>query len=177
MRDATGALWKLVHTQTPMGLVIYSDHSQRSELIQELELLVPSGLPVLRTSSVDEVSAHPDKLILLTPLDEAGAVLTLDGRREQFLNRRVPMLLFLLRGGEGLKALSEAPGLASWLNGSEVEPERLQSIDLESQTRAFLERTGKTPEAWLDSYKAGEIPETFENILLTHRARLLGGTP
>jgi hypothetical protein len=177
MRDASGALWKLAHTKTPLGLVIYSDYTQRDELISELELLAPSGIQVLRATTLDEAHPLAKALVLLTPPDEGATVLELDGRREHFLDRQVPLLLFLLRGGEGLRVLADAPGLASWLSGSEVEPERLQNLDVEAETRAFLERTGKSPEAWLAAYAAGEVPESFENILLTHRARLLGGTP
>lgn len=177
MRDASGALWKLAHTKTPIGLVIYSDYAQRNELLSELELLAPSGIQVLHANTLDEALPQPNALILLTPPDEGATVLELDGRREQFLNRQVPLLLFLLRGGEGLRVLADAPGLASWLNGSEVEPERLQNIDVDAENQAFLARTGKRPDAWLAAYEAGELPETFENILLTHRARLLGGGP
>jgi hypothetical protein len=177
MRDASGALWKLAHTKTPIGLVIYSDYSQRNELLTELELLAPSGIQVLRATTLEEALPHPNALVLLMPPDEGATVLELDGRREQFMDRQVPLLLFLLRGGDGLSRLADAPGLASWLNGSEVEPERLQSIDVEAETRAFIARTGKNPEAWLAAYASGELPESFENILLTHRARLLGGTP
>jgi hypothetical protein len=177
MRDASGALWKLAHTKTPIGLVIYSDYEQRSELITELELLAPSGIQVLRATTLDEALPSPRALVLLTPPDEGATVIELDGRREHFVDRQVPLLLFLLRGGEGLRVLADAPGLASWLSGSEVEPERLQNIDVAAETKAFIERTGKKPDAWLAAYEAGDLPETFENILLTHRARLLGGTP
>lgn len=176
MRDASGALWKLAHTKTPIGLVIYSDYEQRNELITELELLAPSGIQVLRVTTPDEAHSHPKALVLLTPPDEGATVLELDGRREQFVDRQVPLLLFLIRGGEGLRVLADAPGLASWLNGSEVEPERLQNLDVAAETQAFIQRTGKNPTEWLAAYEAGTLPETFENILLTHRARLLGGT-
>jgi hypothetical protein len=177
MRDASGSLWKLAHTQTPIGVVIYSDYTQRDELLAELELLAPGGIQVLRATTLEEALPHPDALVLLTPPDERAAVIELDGRREHFRDRQVPMLLFLLRGGSGLGALPDAPGLASWLAGSEVEPERLRSLDVEAETRAFVERTGRSPAEWLAAWQSRQLPESFENMLLTHRARLLGGTP
>lgn len=158
-------------------VVYYPERITRESLLADVESLLPASVPHLRTASIDEALAHPEALVSLLPDDESAAVLTLDGMREHFLQppRQQPVVLFLLRGGQGEKTLPHAPAFASWIRGQEVDPEKLAQIDVEQERGDFLARTGRTPQVWLASWRAGEMAATAETLALSYRAQLLEG--
>jgi hypothetical protein len=177
MRDASSALWQALRSGNPIIVVLYEDAGLREELMSEMEALLPIGCKVLRSSDMAEAFRTPDTFLFLTPPDERQALLALDGRRDALLDRRAPIILLLLRDGDGVRSLSEVPGLASWLQGNEIDPYRLQQIDWKQEREAFERQTGLSPEGWLAAYRAGRLPDTLENGLLATQAGLLENTP
>ena len=105
-------------------VVYYPDFGTRDWLLDEVESIAGAEISV-RTDSVAEARRRSDALVLLTPVNERAAVEELDGTRDQFLEprRKHPVVVFLLRDGEGARALREAPSLASWIRGSDPDPE------------------------------------------------------
>ncbi len=173
MRDASAALWKALRSQTPVVIVLYEDAGLREELISEMKTMAPVGASFRQSSDVEDAFRMPDSLLFLVPTDERQAVLTLDGRRDALPERHSPVVLLLIRDGDGVRSLSDAPGLASWVQGSEVDPHRLAQIDLRRERERFKEMTGRWPEEWLAAYRLGQIPDTLENGLWASRAGLL----
>jgi hypothetical protein len=177
MRDASSALWKALRSDNPIIVVLYEDMGLREALVSEMEALLPSGCKVQRSSDVREAFRTPDVFLFLAPPDERQALMALDGRRDALLDRRAPIVLLLLRDGEGVRSLSDVPGLASWVQGNEVDPYTLQQIDWRQERESFERQTGLSPEGWLEAYRAGRIPDTLENGLLATHAGLLENPP
>ncbi|WP_224370175.1 hypothetical protein [Hyalangium versicolor] len=177
MRDASATLWRALRSGNPIIAVLYEDAGLLEELVSEMESLLPIGSKVQRSSDVSASFQTPDAFLFLAPPDERQALLTLDGRRDALLDRRSPVVLLLLRGGEGVQSLSDVPGLSSWLQGNEIDPYRLQQIDPKHERESFEQQTGRSPEEWLVDYRAGRIPGTLENSLLATRAGLLENPP
>lgn len=159
--------------------VVWSpDMGLRSWLVGEVESLVPTSAEPFRTASIEEALASPDRMALLVPDDEEATVLDLDGSRDRLRDedhpRTQPIVLFLLRHGDGARALAQqAISLSSWIGGSDADPEALAEIDVVAERARFEEKTGKTPEAWLASWRAEEVPQTGENFAMAYRAMLL----
>jgi len=177
MRDASSALWQALQSGNPIIVVLYEDADLREDLVSEMEALLPLGRKAQRSSDVTDVFTTLDVFLFLTPVDERQSLLVLDGRREALLDRRAPVILLLLRDGEGVRSLSEVPGLASWLQGNEIDPYSLQQIDWKQERATFERQTGMSPEGWLEAYRAGRIPDTLENGLLATQAGLLENLP
>jgi hypothetical protein len=160
------------------GLAIVScpDLRLRETLVEEVESLTPTEALAFRTSDVRTAIAAPDRRVLLIPDNEREVVLDLDGCREQALDppRSQPIILFLIRGGDGFNTLAtHAPSLWSWARGNDVDPERLAEIDVDHARAEFEQRTGMTPEQWLALWRDGTTPRTDANYALTARALLL----
>lgn len=159
-----------------LAIVLCPDLRRREWLVGDVESIVPSGACALRTSSVVEALERRDQLVLLVPSDEREVVLDLDACRDQALEpaRSQPIVLFLLRGGDGYDALArEAPSLWSWACGSDVDPEAMAEVDVATGRRDFEQQTGKAPEDWLALWLAGAMPMTSANYALAYRAKLL----
>jgi hypothetical protein len=158
------------------GIVIiyYPDLGVRDWLVNEVESIADAK-SFVRTGSVAEALRHPEALVLLLPGNEGAAVEELDGVRDQFLEprRAYPVVLFLLRDGNGTRALRGAPSLASWVRGSDPDPELLAEVDVEAERRDFESATGASPEAWLERWRAKEIPMDARTLMLSYRAALL----
>ena len=83
----------------------------RNWLVGEVQALLPTRPEPLVTATVEEAIAARDRPVLLVPADERAVVLDLDGSRDQLFDLSQPLVLFLLRAGDGLRALAEeAPG-------------------------------------------------------------------
>jgi hypothetical protein len=177
MRDASAALWKALRSGTPIIIVLYEDAGTREEIIAEMEALAPQTHNALKSPDVEEAFRNTSSLLFIVPPDERQAILTLDGRRDALLDRYAPVVLLLVRDGDGIRTLSEAPGLASWVQGSEVDPHQLAQIDLQTERTSFKKETGLWPEDWLNAYRSGQIPDTLENSLLATKAGLLEDQP
>lgn len=121
-----------------IAVVWCPDLGLRDGLVDEVEGLAgPSAAP-FRTASVDEAIKAPDRMALLVPNDELAVIDELEGRRDQLLAdppRTQPVVLFLLRDGDGRVALAKAPGLSSWVRGSDVDPDRIAEARLAALDR------------------------------------------
>ncbi|EYF04833.1 hypothetical protein [Chondromyces apiculatus] len=163
-----------------IAVVWCPDIGLREWLVGEVESVVPTAAEAFRTSSVEEAIAWPRRMALLIPStgDEVTTVLDLDGSRDRLHDedhpRTQPIVLFLLRHGDGERALAEqAISLSSWIGGSDVDPEALSEIDDAAERTRFTEEAGQPPEAWLASWRAEEIRPTAESFALAYRAMLL----
>jgi hypothetical protein len=152
------------------------DLGLRDWLIDEVAGLAgPSAAP-FRTASVDEAIKTPHCMALLVPNDEAAVVEELEGRRDQLLAdppRTQPVILFLLRDGDGHVALAKAPSLSSWVRGSDVDPDRIAEVDVASERAQFQAEVGKSVEDWLVAWRAGDIPRDGETLARAYWAALL----
>ncbi|MBN1207417.1 MAG: hypothetical protein JXB05_21245 [Myxococcaceae bacterium] len=155
-------------------VVYYPDFGVREWLVREVESIAGAEKSV-RTDSTRKAHARPDALVLLLPANERAVVEELDGMRDQFLEpkRKYPVVLFLLREGDGARALREAPSLASWIRGSDPDPERLAEVDVEAERRAFEAEVGSSPEEWLERWRANKLPMDTGTVVLSYRAALL----
>ncbi|WP_152622342.1 hypothetical protein [Archangium violaceum] len=176
MPDPVASIANAIQRDGGDGIVVvyYPDLGVRDWLVSEVESIAAVETSV-RTDSVKDARTHMDSLVLLLPANERAAVEELDGARDQFLEpkRAYPVVLFLLRDGDGARALREAPSLASWVRGSDPDPELLAEVDVEAERRAFEAGAGASPEEWLARWRAKEIPMDASNVVLSYRASLL----
>jgi hypothetical protein len=138
--------------------------------------LAPAGADPVEVADYESALAHPHRVVLLVPADEVGTVLDMDGGRDRVFSpdRTQPIVLFLLRGGDGDRALhAEATSLRSFVQGSEVDPDREDAVDLDAERRNFAQEAGLTPDAWLAAWAAGTLPATAENYRRAFSARWL----
>ena len=164
-----------------IAVVWCPDLGLREWLVGEVESVARADAYPFRTSSVEEAIAQPERMALLIPNDERAVVLDLEGSRDRLLNdeggarpRTQPIVLFLLRNGDGQKCLAtEAFSLESWIKGSDADPELLAEIDVPKEREAFLQTHGQSPEAWLRAWRAGELPQNTANFQASYRAFLL----
>ena len=104
-----------------IAVVWCPDMGLREWLVGEVESLVPTATQPFRASTVEEALVLPNRMALLIPDNEEEVVLDLDGSRDRLRNeenpRTQPIVLFLLRNGDGQRALAEkAISLASWIS-------------------------------------------------------------
>jgi hypothetical protein len=177
MRRATGSFWSALNSGSPIVVVYYPELETRQALLEQARAMLPAGRPARQSSDVDDAFQKElfDTPLLLTPADEAAAVLALDGRREMLQDRRAPVVVFLLRGGSASRALQEAPALASWIRESQVDPEQMERIDPLAEAERFHQETGMSPAQWIADWRAGCLPDTLDNNHWLHRAMLLAG--
>lgn len=174
MREATSDLASILERSPGMVIVYYFENDARERLLADVVSLAPPA-DSKRTASLGEALANPDSLILLTPEDEANAVVDLDGSRDRFLlpPRTQPVVLFLLRGGDGERALTTCPSLASWVRGQEIDPDKMAQIDGPAGRAKFEQEAGSTPEQWLLAWRSGGLPSTATNLARSYHAMLL----
>jgi hypothetical protein len=115
-------------------------------------------------------------MALLVPSDEPAVVEELEGRRDQLLAdppRTQPVILFLLRDGDGQVALAKAPSLSSWVRGSDVDPDQIAEVDVTAERARFQAEVGQSVEDWLAAWRAGAIPRDGETFARAYWAALL----
>ena len=159
-----------------VAVVWCPDLGLRDWLIEEVAGLAGSDAQPLRTASVSEAIATPHRLVLLVPQDEAAVVDELEGRRDQFLAdppRTQPVILFLLRDGDGRIALAKAPSLSSWVRGNDPDPDRISELDPVADRVRFEAEVGQTVEAWLAEWRAEKTPRDGESFARAYWAALL----
>ncbi|HEX4422555.1 MAG TPA: hypothetical protein VH165_31790 [Kofleriaceae bacterium] len=159
-----------------VAVVWCPDFGLRDWLVDEVEGLAAVSAAPLRTASVDEAIKTPARMALLVPDDERLAVEELEGRRDQLLSepaRTQPVILFLLRDGDGRVALAKAPSLSSWVRGNDVDPDAKAEVDATADRSRFEAETGKRVEAWLSDWRAGAIPRDGEGFARAYWAALL----
>ena len=157
-----------------VAIIWCPDLGLREWHVGEVESVAPTGSNPIRTQSLDEALAAKDRLVLLIPRNERDLVLSLDVLRDQLLERSQPIVLFLLRDGDGQRALAaEATSLASWVGGNDADPEALAEIDVPAERAAFERENGTSPEEWLKGWREGALPHTSANFRASYRATLL----
>lgn len=155
--------------------VMWVDELDRREwVVGEVDSLVPASAHPVRAQDVESALAEPTRVVLLVPDNEREVVLGLDGSRERLLDRTQPVVLFLMRDGEGQQALAaEAPSLASWVGGRDVDVEDIAEIDPKVEREAFQAEHGCSPEQWLVGWRSGSVLRTNENYGTAFRAMFL----
>jgi len=165
----------------PGGVVIvwYSEPYLREWLIAEVDgLALPEEIRPLRVASVDEALQAFDRMALLAlpgESEERSAVEQLEGCLDALLlaPRTFPVVLFLLRQGDGRDALARAPGLSSWTRGCDIDPDQLAQIDVVADRARFASETGQSVDDWLADWRAGRISRTGKSFGLAYWAALL----
>jgi len=155
--------------------VYYPDPGLLEWLVGEVTSLAPFDAPHTRVRTVADALAQPESLVLLLPLDERSAVEELEAIRDQFLEapRKAPVVLFLLRDGDGHRALAHAPGFASIIRGRDLDPEGSAEVDISVERKRFEAETGLLPDAWLRRWKDGAVPRNAESLGLSYWAKVL----
>lgn len=175
MRDSTAALWKLLRSNDPIACVLYEDWAAREQLIELAYLVAPNAYEVHRTEAVADAVRDDLRrtLLLLAPTNEVDAVRALDASLDAIRERSAPVVLFLLRRGAGRKEIGASDRLSVLLDHQELDPEDLDTFEIELERQRFIDQVGQTPEAWLAAWRGGELADTKENDLLHHQALLL----
>lgn len=178
MRNAVQSLFNAIDREVGgVAVIRCPDLGLREWLVEQVESLVPDAARARRVTDVEAALREPNRLVLLIPQNERDAVLDLDASRDRILEgpaRTQPIVLFLLRDGDGEQALaSEAPSIRSWVSGSEADPEALAEIDIEKGREAFDAEHHLTPEAWLERWRSGALPMTGANFRTAFDASLL----
>lgn len=158
-----------------VAVVWCPDFGLRDWLADEVAGLAAPDATPFRTTSVDEAIRMRDRMVLLIPDNERAAVEELDGCRDQLLEptRTQPVILFLLRDGDGRHELAKSPSLSSWIRGSDVDPERTAEIDVTAERARFQAEAGMSVEDWLVEWRAGAIPRDSETLARAYWAALL----
>lgn len=174
-RNPTQALISALERDFGVAVVWYPDLGLRDWLIREVEGLAKPEAQPIRAASVDEAMQTPHRMVLLVPRDERAVVEDLDGGRDQLLAppRTQPVILFLLRDGDGRNALAKAPSLSSWVRGSDVDPDRLAEVDVTKDRARFEVEVGRSVEDWLADWRAERIPRNGTNFGRAYWAALL----
>lgn len=152
------------------------DFGLRDWLVGEVESIAAADAQPVRKDDVESALAEPSRLVLLVPENEREVVLDLDASRDRLLEaqRSQPIVLFLIRGGDGQRTLgAEAMSLASWIGGSDADPDALAQIDPKAERENFQHELGMMPEVWLDGWRSNSLPRTGENFRTAYRAMLL----
>lgn len=179
MRDPVHALISAIERDKGGVAVVWCpDFGLRDWLVGEVDSLVPAEADPIRLHDVAAALTEPSRLVLLVPTNEREVVLDLDASRDRLRGeeqgRTQPIVVFLLRDGDGKRALAEeAISLASWLRGSDADPEALAQVDPKVEREAFEHDLGTSPEAWLVAWRKGSRPQTAENFRTAYRAMLL----
>ena len=181
MRDPVQAMINAIERdEGGIAIVWCPDLGLREWLVGEVESLAATGAHPVRKDDVEGALAEPSRLVLLVPGKEREVVLDLDASRDRLLEaprRTQPIVLFLVRGGDGQQALAaEAMSLASWVGGSDADPDAIAQIDVKKEREAFERDLGTSPEEWLKGWRGGVHPNTSENFRTAYRAMLLEAT-
>jgi hypothetical protein len=175
--NPTQALIKAIERDRGGVAVVWCpDFGLRDWLIDEVTGLAGPSATAFRTASVDEAIKTPHRMALLVPNDAQAVVEELEGRRDQLLAdpaRTQPVVLFLLRDGDGRTALAKAPSLSSWVRGREVDPDHLAEVDAASERAQFSVEVGTSVEDWLVAWRAGRISRNGETLARAYWAALL----
>ena len=177
MRDPVQAMINAIERDKGGVAVVWCpDLGLRDWLVGEVESIASADAQPVRKDDVEPALAEPSRLILLIPQNEREVVLDLDASRDRLLEtqRTQPIVLFLIRGGDGQRTLgAEAISLASWIGGSDADPDALAQVDPNAERVNFQHELGMTPEVWLDRWRSGSLPRTAENFRTAYRAMLL----
>lgn len=162
------------------GVVIVwcPDLGLREWLVGEVQSVVDLAARPFRAETLDAALTQPLRMALLVPGDEREMVRDLDGARDRLIEtgRTQPIVLFLLRDGDGRRELERLPSLASWIEGSDADPEKVAEIDVVAERAAFVREVGESPEEFLTKWRAEKLTNDARNLNLSYWATLLEGT-
>ena len=176
MQGPFAALWRMTHAEVPLALVLYRDPRARDEWSGELRVLLESrGATSQTTTDVERALTDLDVPLLLVPEPEeqAEAVRRLSVGRDGLIRRTATAVLFLLLGGSGQVRLQAEAALASFLAGVTLDPDASAEVDIEEESRWFLDQTGRSPADFIEASDGQELPDTLENSVHRLRALLL----
>lgn len=155
-------LFALLEGGEPLSIGFYPEHTAKADLVARVRALAaPREVrEVRRGEDALEFVGH-ETLVVVEPEDEEAAVSFFDRNRDHFDDAKVRVLILLLRGGAGERALRAAPALASFARDAsfEITP-RPRHADARV---AFSNLYGVEPEEWLRRWRAGELSDTREN--------------
>jgi len=159
-----------------VAVVWCPDLGLRDWLVEEVAGLAAPDTATFRTTSVEDAIRTPHRMALLVPDDERATVEELEGRRDQLLAdppRTQPVVLFLLRDGDGQIELARSPSLSSWIRGSDVDPDQLAEVDAATERARFETDVGQPVEDWLAKWRTGAIERNGETFARAYWAALL----
>lgn len=166
----------LLEWDEPLGIAFYPDHAAKADLIARMRALAePREVYEIRRGEDALPLVDHDALILVDPESEEAAVSFFERNRDHFDDARARLLILLLRGGAGERALKDAPALASFAREAsfEVAPRpRREEVRV-----AFERRHGVEPEGWLRRWREGALPDTLENNYTLGEALALTESP
>ena len=149
----------------PIAIAFYRDHAAKAALIGKMRALAGSR-------DVHEVHrgqdalpfAQRDSLVMVVPDNEVEAVAFFDQNRDRFGggDDNAHVLLLLLAGGSGERALQDATWLASFAREASFDFGRPAPSTADARLE-FERRHGASPETWLRDWRAGALADTFEN--------------
>lgn len=114
-----------------------------------------------------------DAIIAPSPENDAAAVEFIDRNRDQFNERKGQLLLLLLAGGSGERALQDAINLSSFAR--EASFEIAASPTRADARKTFTQTYLASPEEWLRQWRSGELQDDLENNLILGEALELEG--
>lgn len=163
--DEVGPAALLEHAQ-PIAIAFYATLGARDRLVERMRALAAGRAVHVVTTGREALEPPSDgDLVLVLPSDEAAAVRFFERNRDRFVERGSPTLLFVMRGGPGEDALRDAPGLASLTREASFDAP-LPTTAGEARA-AFIAQHGCEPEAWLQRWRAGDLPDDIaSNTLL-----------
>ena len=180
MRSPMDAIVNALDRDTGGGVVVWCpDLGLREWLVGEVESVADADARPFRPEALEAALAEPARMALLVPRDEREVVKDLDASREQLLEtaRTQPIVLFLLRNGDGQRTLEALPSLASWVGGNEADPDKLAEVDPAAEREAFIAQVGQSPEEFLSKWRAEQLPNNSRHLSLSYWANLLERKP
>lgn len=186
MSRTTAELAQIVAGREPVAIVLHRDLTERQELADLLQTLVPFGAESERADTIDRVfdeTSFNHVLLVMLPdaSQEALAIDRLERHRDALMSREATAVVFLPSHSEAAKLLRQKPSLSSWLRGQiynpgfdEFDPERDTFEDVEVARQQFENATQATPEVWWKRWVGGDIPrDDLTNQLLALEAERL----
>ena len=172
--DHAIGLVALLEWGDPIAIAFYPDHAEKAQLVETARML---ALPRVTREIRSGLDALPlldqDALIILDPANPKADVEFLDHNRDHFEGASARLLLLLLGGGEGQRALQDAPALSSFARSLSFDVAGARGPS-EAAT-AFEEAYGMTHDEWLRRWRTGELPDTFGNNLVLAEALTVEG--
>jgi len=160
----------------PLGIAFYPNYAEKADLVARMKALAqPRQVHEVRRGEEALDFVGCDCLVIVDPEQEEEAVSFFDRCRDHFEAGPAQILLLLLRGGAGERALKDAPALASFARDASFEVSARPNME---QARAdFGRRHGLNPEDWLGRWRNGDLPDTLENNHVLSEALELEESP
>jgi hypothetical protein len=159
--DETGAA-ALLDWGEPLAIAFYPDHATKTEFVARMRALAaPREVYEIRRGEDALPLVDREALLIVEPEDEGLAVRFFDENRDRFSEGPARLLILLLQGGAGEKALGSAPALASFAREASFDVAPRPRRD--EMREAFEQRFGMSPELWLTRWRTGEFADTLEN--------------